>query len=164
MGQPRLLGSGADLDLRFNLSHSHDLLLLGVSRGRAVGVDLEPVRSLSHRPAIERRVFSAGEQRILARLPAEQRTEAFFNGWTRKEAFAKATGEGMWATMGRIEVANTPGEDARLLTLDGSHEAAAGWTLFHLEPAAGFVGAAAVEGRDVTLSVRELEHAGEGAR
>lgn len=164
MGQPRLLDSGADLDLRFNLSHSRDLLLLGVARGRAVGVDLEPVRSLSHRPAIERRVFLAGERRMLSRLPAERRTEAFFNGWTRKEAFAKATGEGMWATMGRIEVALTPGEDAKLLTLDGSHEAADGWTIFHLEPAAGFVGAAAVEGRAVTLSMCELELAGERAR
>jgi 4'-phosphopantetheinyl transferase len=164
MGQPRLLDSGADLDLRFNLSHSGDLLLLGVARGRAVGVDLEPVRSLSHRPAIERRVFSAGERRMLSQLPAEQRTEAFFNGWTRKEAFAKATGEGMWAAMGRIEVALAPGEDASLLTLDRSTEAAAGWTLFHLEPAAGFVGAAAVEGRAVTLSMREIEQARERAR
>lgn len=164
MGQPRLLDSGADLDLRFNLSHSRDLLLLGVSRGRAVGVDLEPVRSLSHRPAIERRVFSAGERRMLSRLPAEHRTEAFFNGWTRKEAFAKATGEGMWATMNRIEVTLAPGEEARLLTLEGSRETAADWTLFHLEPGAGFVGAAAVEGRAVRLSMRQLEHSSEGAR
>ena len=67
---------------------------MGVSQGRAVGVDLEPVRSLSHRPAIERRLFSASERRTLARLPVEQRTEAFFNGWTRKEAFAKAGAKG----------------------------------------------------------------------
>jgi 4'-phosphopantetheinyl transferase len=66
--------------------------------------------------------------------------------------------------MGRIEVALAPGEDAKLLTLDGSHEAADGWTIFHLEPAAGFVGAAAVEGRAVTLSMCELELAGERAR
>lgn len=163
MGQPRLLDPGADVELRFNLAHSRDLLLLGVARGRAVGVDLEPVRSLSHRPAIERRVFSAGERRTLSRLPGEQRTKAFFNGWTRKEAFAKATGDGMWATMGRVEVALAPGDEARLLTLDGSREAAECWTLIHVEPAAGFVGAAAIEGRDVVLRLRELEHAG-GAR
>ena len=41
MGQPRLLNSAADVDLRFNLSHSCDLLLVGVARGRSVGVDLE---------------------------------------------------------------------------------------------------------------------------
>lgn len=163
MGQPRLLDSAAAVDLRFNLSHSRDLLLLAVARGRAVGVDLEPIRSMSHRPAIERRVFSAGERRTLSSLPGQQRTEAFFNGWTRKEAFAKATGDGMWATMGRVEVALAPGDEARLLTLDGSREAAERWTLIHVRPAAGFVGAAAIEGRDVVLRLRELEQAG-GAR
>jgi 4'-phosphopantetheinyl transferase len=162
-GQPRLLASATDVDLRFNLSHSCDLLLVGVARGRSVGVDLEPVRSLPYRAAIERRVFSAGEQRTLSRLPAHRRTEAFFKGWTRKEAFAKATGDGMWATMGRVEVTLGPDDDARLLTLDGSREAAEHWTLIHVEPAAGFVGAAAIEGRDVVLRLLELEEAG-GAR
>jgi 4'-phosphopantetheinyl transferase len=140
-GQPRLLASATDVDLRFNLSHSCDLLLVGVARGRSVGVDLEPVRS----------------------LPSHRRTEAFFKGWTRKEAFAKATGDGMWATMGRVEVTLGPDNDARLLTLNGSREAAEHWTLIHVEPAAGFVGAAAIEGRDVVLRLLELEEAG-GAR
>ena len=164
MGQPRLSEPHAELDLRFNLSHSRDLLLLGFANGRAVGVDLEPLRSLSHRAAIERRLFSENERDVLARLPAEDRTEAFFNGWTRKEAFAKATGEGMWATMRRIEVALAPGEEPRLLSLAGSREAAAGWTLFHLEPASGFVGAVAARGRPGTLSVRKLEPAGDEVR
>lgn len=164
MGQPRLSRPEAELDLRFNLSHSRDLLLLGLSHGRAVGVDLEPVRPLPHRAAIERRLFSETERGVLAGLPAEHRSEAFFNGWTRKEAFAKATGEGMWATMRRVEVALAPGEEPRLLSLDGSREAAAGWTLFHLEPASGFVGAVAAQGRPGKLSIRELEPAGEEAR
>jgi 4'-phosphopantetheinyl transferase len=163
MGQPRLHERHVE-DLHFNLSHSRHLLLLGVSHGRAVGVDLEPLRSLPHRPAIERRLFSESERRMLAQLPVEQRTEAFFNGWTRKEAFAKATGEGMWATMRRIEVALAPGEEAELLTLDGSREAAAGWTLFHLEPASGFVGAAAVEGPPGSISIRDLMHEEEAIR
>ena len=152
MGQPMLASQPAGLDLRFNLSHSGDLLLLAIAKARAVGIDLEPVRRLTHREAVERRVFSAEERRALYALPADRRLEAFFNGWTRKEAFAKAVGDGMWASMGRVEVTLDPRLPARLVRLDGSTEAAAAWSVFHLEPASGFVGAAAVEGRHVCLS------------
>ncbi len=155
MGQPRL-ADPAEPDLRFNLSHSREILLLAVARGRAVGVDLEPVRPLSHRDAIERRVFSAEERQALEAVPADRRLEAFFGGWTRKEAFAKAVGDGMWATMGRIEVTFDPESAPRLVRLDGSREAATAWTLFDLKPAAGFVGAVAVEGRHLQLSGQVL--------
>ncbi len=156
MGQPRLAEQTAELDLRFNLSHSCDLLLVALSRERAVGVDLEPIRRLSHREAVERRVFSTHERETLAALPDAQRLEAFFNGWTRKEAFAKAVGDGMWATMGRIEVTLDPVATPRLVRLDGSDEAAAAWTLFHLKPARGFIGALAAEGRNLELSGHAL--------
>ena len=156
MGQPRLDERDAELDLRFNLSHSGDLLLVAVARGRAVGVDLEPVRELSHREAVERRVFSADERRALSAVPPERRLEAFFNGWTRKEALAKAMGDGMWATMGRAHVTFDPADAPRLIRLDGSLDAASAWTLFHLNPAPGFIGALAVEGRNLRLSARNL--------
>ncbi|UCG76035.1 MAG: 4'-phosphopantetheinyl transferase superfamily protein [Gemmatimonadota bacterium] len=157
MGQPTLADAGSSPDIRFSLSHSRDLLMLGFAAGRPVGVDVEPVRPLAHREAIERRVFTPRERRSLAGVPDERRLRAFFNGWTRKEAFAKATGHGMWATMGRVEVSLDPEDPAAFLSVDHSAAAAARWTLFHLEPASGFLAAVASEGSDLTLSVGELE-------
>lgn len=157
MGRPRLAGPHAAEDLSFNLSHARHVLLVGVARGRPLGVDLEPIRPLSHLGALQRRVFSEGERETIDRLPAGERLTAFFSGWTRKEAFAKAVGDGVWASLGRVEVSVTPGDPPRLLKLDGSSDAAAGWSLFHVEPAPGFIGAVAAEGRGLRLSVLRLD-------
>jgi 4'-phosphopantetheinyl transferase len=100
--RPFLRGAGADLS--FNLSHSHELALLAVTRGRDVGVDLE-----HHRPEVEvervaRTTFSPAEQRALLALPPEQRVAAFFRGWTRKESYIKARGEGLSMPLDRFSV------------------------------------------------------------
>ncbi len=162
MGQPRI-SDAADTLLRFNLSHCDDLLLLGVACGRPVGVDLERIRPLPHREAIERRIFSPREREVLCDLAADGRLRGFFSGWTRKEAVAKALGDGMWSTVGRVQVSLDPESAAEVLALDGSRKEAKRWSLFHLEPATGFVGSAAVRGRDLQLSVRDVraEAAGE---
>ena len=44
-------------------------------------------------------------------VPADRKAEAFFAGWTRKEAYIKARGEGI-GLLGAIEVALTPGDAA----------------------------------------------------
>ena len=71
-----------------NLSHSGSRAVLAVSDG-AVGIDIEPVREYSMK--IVRRFFSEREQAYVSMNGAE----GFFRIWTLKEAFMKATGEGI---------------------------------------------------------------------
>lgn len=145
-GKPALApAAGAAPDLRFNLSNSHELALVGVVRGREIGVDVEHLRTLDDSESIARRFFSAAESETLLALPPEQREIGFFNCWTRKEAYLKAVGDGLTAPLDAFDVTLVPGEPPRMLTLEGSPERARSWTLSHLEPAPGYVGALAIE-------------------
>ena len=85
-------------------------------------------------------------------LPDASRTHAFFHCWTRKEAFAKAVGEGLSHPLDAFDVTLRPGEKAGLLDVDGSPVRAAAWTLFDVSPMDGWVGAVAVEDPEATLT------------
>jgi len=133
-------------EFEFNLSHSGDRLALGVRRRGRLGIDIERLRPVEEARGIARRFFSRREYERLETLADHDRLDGFFNCWTRKEALVKATGEGVFAALARFEVSLAPGEPARLLTLDGSSEGTDRWSLFHLHPAPGVVGALATQG------------------
>jgi 4'-phosphopantetheinyl transferase len=132
-GKPMLDGIPAEAGIRFNASNSELLALYAVTRHREVGVDLEHLRPVPDWEAIAERFFSPLENRAVRALPPELREEAFFRCWTRKEAYIKALGTGLF----------TP--------LDGFAEEAARWTLREVCPGPGYVGAVVMEG-----AVREL--------
>jgi 4'-phosphopantetheinyl transferase len=143
-GKPALaLPAGSDL--RFNLSHSGDLALLAVARGREVGVDVEQVAERAWME-VARRFFSSREQSLLAELPDGARPEAFFRCWTRKEAYIKARGLGLHANLTAFDVSLAPGEPAALLRAADDPVGPEGWQLVDLAPAPGYAGALAVEG------------------
>ncbi|HEY3919480.1 MAG TPA: 4'-phosphopantetheinyl transferase superfamily protein [Stellaceae bacterium] len=132
--------------LHFNLSHSGERALLGVTTLAEIGVDIEFRRVVADRDAIARSYFAAGEYRALEGLASDLRDLGFFLCWTRKEAYVKAVGDGISLGLDRFEVTLEPGTAARFLTLDGSAEAAAAWSLHQLDPAPGYVGATAIRG------------------
>jgi 4'-phosphopantetheinyl transferase len=144
MGKPELPLGGPPL--HFNLSHSDGLALIAASRHCEVGVDVERVRTFENQLSLAERFFAPAEVRALIALTDGVMAEAFFHAWTRKEAFVKACGQGIGFGVDRVEVSLVPGEPARLLRLDGCEKAAARWSLRHLSPAPGYVGALAVQG------------------
>jgi 4'-phosphopantetheinyl transferase len=144
VGKPSLAGGEA---LRFNVSHSDRYALVGMADDVEIGVDVERLRPLSDLDALAERVFSAAERAALARVPADRKIEAFFAGWTRKEAYIKARGEGI-GLLGAIEVALSPGETPRLIRVAGQPDELQRWSLEALSPVQGFAGAVCLEGRD----------------
>ncbi len=143
-------------DLRFNVSHSHGLALYAFSRGREVGVDVEKVRSGVVAERIAERFFSAREIAELQALPREMHDEGFFNCWTRKEAYVKATGVGLSLPLDAFDVSLAPGEPAVLRATRHDPREAERWQLFALRPAPGYVGALAVEGPSVTVRCADI--------
>jgi 4'-phosphopantetheinyl transferase len=125
--------------------------LLAVSYGREVGVDIEQIRALDDAASIAGRFFSAAENRAWLAVPDEQKPAAFFNAWTRKEAFIKAVGDGLSYPLDRFDVSLAPGEPARLLRVAGEPEATSRWRIEALEPAPGYAAAVAVDGHDWRL-------------
>jgi 4'-phosphopantetheinyl transferase len=145
-GKPGLELRQARSGIRFNLADCDDLALIAVCLGAEAGVDVERVRTIPEVGELVSRFFSRRESAAFAALPELQKPEAFFRLWTRKEAWLKATGEGITRHLARVEVSFLPGEPAQLLGIP--HELSAGrqWSVSHLEPRAGWVGALAVAG------------------
>ena len=141
VGKPALAGTDR---LRFNLSHSGRYALLAVTEGAEVGVDIEHVRPLSDMEALAERVFSAAERAALAAVPADRRVEAFFAGWTRKEAYIKARGEGI-GMLGAIEVALSPGQAPRLVRVADRPDEPERWSIEALSPVPGFAAAVCLQ-------------------
>jgi 4'-phosphopantetheinyl transferase len=100
------------------------------------------------------RFFSPRENAQFRALPDEQKQEGFFNLWTRKEALLKATGEGIGYMLNKVEVSFLPGDRPQFLSLPEGQVPRGAWGLFHLSPTPGFVGAAAIPVRNITLFCR----------
>jgi 4'-phosphopantetheinyl transferase len=147
-GKPFLAAPFEDSGLFFNLSNSDELALVGLVRGVEIGVDVEYLKRMPDCEVIAERFFSESERKVLRELPAERKEEAFFNCWTRKEAYLKAVGEGLAAPLDSFDVTLAPGDAPRMLTLKGDAGRAAPWFFRHLLPAPDYVGAVAIEGGD----------------
>jgi 4'-phosphopantetheinyl transferase len=141
-GKPFLASPDDGLD--FNLSHSGRWLLFAFARGRAVGVDVESMDRAVDWDAVARRFFSAREQAALQSLPAEQRRGAFFRCWTRKEAYLKATGQGVTLGLSRFAVTLAPGGPAALAWVEEGDPQ--GWSIADVDPEPGYAGALCAQG------------------
>ncbi len=128
--------------LQFNMSHSHGLALYAFARPGQVGVDLEKLQPEFATEEVAEQFFSPKEQEEFLALPPESRVQGFFNCWTRKEAYVKATGEGLYVPLDSFDVSLTPGRPPTLRAADSDR-----WTLFSFCPAQGYIAAAVVEGK-----------------
>jgi 4'-phosphopantetheinyl transferase len=146
-GKPELDPARHAADVTFNASHSHGIGVIAAAAGRRIGVDVERVRALKDMGALARRVFSPRELEALFALPAGQQVAGFFNGWTRKEAFIKATGAGLSQPLDAFSVSLAPAQPADILEIGGDPVAAAAWSLHALDAPAGFAAALICEGR-----------------
>lgn len=145
-GKPRLVSHGRNGPrLRFNISHSGGWVAIALSQGRELGIDLEAV-ALSSISATESndlaaRIFSQREFALWRDLQAATtRGETFFGAWVRKEAYVKATGEGLGADLRVVEVLAgiKQGEPHWRKEI-------ASWLIYELEAPSGLVAALAVQ-------------------
>lgn len=151
-GKPELENRSETERLRFNLSHSEDVALLGISGGFRVGVDIERTKPDRSTEGIARRFFTPNELDVLNTLPEDQRVAAFYRCWTRKEAYIKAQGEGLSIPLNQFEVSISLEEPPQIVNIRGNVNEATRWSLHHLEPMEGYVAALAVEGHPKKLT------------
>lgn len=83
------------IPLSFNLSHNDDLIICAVSMDKKIGCDIENLSRKISIKAIAQRYFSTTEFDALMALPPPLQRRRFFEYWTLKEAFVKATGMGI---------------------------------------------------------------------
>lgn len=146
-GKPALLAELNPACLQFNLSHSGERVLYAFTLQRELGIDIEWVqRHIGEMDQIARRFFSPHENQSLFALPEEQREVGFFNCWTRKEAYIKARGKGLYLPLHEFDVTLAPGEAARLLATRDDPAHVSRWIMQALRPDKDYVAALAVEG------------------
>ncbi len=131
--------------LQFNLSHSSGKALYAINRDRRVGVDLEHHRSVSDAEQLAQRFFSEQEYSLLSALPPAQKPAAFFSLWTCKEAYLKATGDGLLG-LDHACIAFDPTEPFKLLGIQGSAQTP-DWAIAQFQPLPDYTAALAVEGQ-----------------
>ena len=151
-GKPVLATNSGYDTLRFNLSHSDAFALYAVTRDRNIGIDIERVRDDIDVEQIARRYFSQNEISSLERIHKNKRSEGFFKYWTRKEAFIKATGQGISFPMEQCDVTLISGKDLSPITLPGDKREGSCWYGQDLFPGCGYAAAIVVEGGDWDLS------------
>ena len=140
-GKPAIPG----FPLHFNLSHSGTMAACAVTREIEVGIDIEQIRPMDDIENIARRFFHAEECRKLLALPQQEHALAFFRCWTRKEAYIKAIGDGLFAPLDGFEVTLAPAEPVAFVQID-NRPAAAEWSLFEFDAGPDYAGAVAVRG------------------
>ncbi len=147
-GKPRLAESSHPIE--FNLTHSADVVVLGVTSHAAIGIDVEHRRASRDLDGIARRYFSATEVEVYERFEGSERVDAFYRCWARKEAYLKAKGGGLSAPLDRFVVTLTP--EAELVSSDLDESTHCGWWMHRFDPGGGCEGALCVEGCEVRVS------------
>jgi 4'-phosphopantetheinyl transferase len=146
-GKPALAPDHGRPGLRFNLSHTGELAVFAFAHGHEVGVDVESIDRAVEAERLAAGFFSAQEVAALRALAPDQRRLGFLNGWTRKEAFVKALGNGLGCPLDSFDVSIAPDEPARILRFNPAHGDPASWHVESFSPASEFVAALVVDPR-----------------
>ena len=156
-GKPTLdISKGGEV-LCFNLSHSEGLALYVFTRNSEVGVDVEYMRKLYEIERIAEHIFSQNEIEVFRSLPEEKKKEAFFTGWTRKEAIVKALGDGLSIPLDAFDISFYQGRQSKVTGTEGDSDETSSWFIYDLKPALGYAGAFAVKSNVFVTSCWQWE-------
>ena len=145
-GKPSLTGEFAGSRLQFNLSHSHEMALVGVTRGHDIGVDIEWIKDDYGFDEVAERFFTAKEVADMRALPPHLQRQAFFKCWTSKEAFLKAKGTGLSGKLDEVKITLTDNQLVRI------HADVPGRSLSELIPGNGYEAAVVVAGGSLPVN------------
>lgn len=151
-GKPFLTGQYGTL--RFNVSHSFDVMLLAIANLREVGVDVERLRDIGLvMDEIGDSVLSEPEKLALARFGGEDKRKAFLRFWTLKEAYIKADGRGISLPLERIDVSSPEGRVSVLDETMGEWRTCTRWEILTLASFPGYAAGLAAEGQGWRLAL-----------
>ena len=138
-GKPKLLNT----NLQFNVSHSQDIALYGFTNHNLIGIDLEYLRSNVECDKIAKRFFNERESQIINNLSKDKQAQTFFHFWTIKEAYLKATGEGLGGGLETVEIEFNRNLEAELLAIANNEIEPNNWFFKSFIPEPDFVASVA---------------------
>lgn len=102
-GKPKLADRFSHLNLHFNLSHSENLVVVALSKGFKLGVDVEYIHRPVFNMALAKCYFAKTELADLIKLPEKQKIRRIAQLWTLKESYLKARGLGIRMPLAKLE-------------------------------------------------------------
>lgn len=142
-GKPSIQGS----DIQFNMSHTEDIALYAITRSHPIGVDIEAIKTSKYHQGIVESNFSPQELAQYQSLPESEKLEAFFRAWTRKEAYIKAIGLGLYYPLEKFTVDLSSRGENGLISIEGSTERAKNWLSTSFFVGEKFIASIAIEAR-----------------
>jgi len=158
-GRPTISAPSRASALEFNVSHSSDLVMLGITSGRALGIDTESFEARAADIDGLDRYFAPEESTALLSLPPAARRRRFFELWTLKESYIKARGLGLAIALDAFRFELTGERGLALHMRPELGDSPHGWRLWQLVPRSGYLAAVcAARGEETSprITVREI--------
>lgn len=143
--------------LHFNVAHSGDFVLVAVAK-TAVGVDIEQINPERDYGMIARRYFSGWETAVFHTIPAADQPQAFYNCWTRKEAYLKAIGTGLTTKLDSFDVEFRPEREPKLLQTAHAPQNVGRWRLVAVQTAVCKMATEYAAALAVDTSINEIRY------
>ena len=140
--------------IKFNMSFSHDLMLVGISRQNDIGIDIEKVHEINDLENIAVNNFSSREFKYLNSTSDKRNT--FFKIWTRKEAFIKATGKGMYYPLKSFSVSINPSGNREKLVIFNHPIKSKFWSITEINTPDGYIASLAIKSNKFQISYFQL--------
>lgn len=145
-----------DNSLKFNLAHSGGKAVYALTMNNELGIDLEIMKELPDALDIASRFFSESEVSEFKNVSVENVKTAFFNCWTRKEAFIKAIGEGLSYPLADFSVTLKPGDEPKFLWIKNDPDEVNKWSLININAHDNFISSLAIKTSDTRIVYKEL--------
>jgi 4'-phosphopantetheinyl transferase len=145
-------------ELRFNIAHSGEMVLLGVTRRRSLGIDVEKMNGSQEAIAIAEQVFSSAEIQSLRRRGRLVGEECLAL-WTLKEAYVKARGLGLSLALSSCQFMLWPPGRVHFRVAESLGDEATRWRFWQLQPICNYLAALCAErvaGSRQTISLRRV--------
>ena len=140
-----------DTKLKFNVSHSGAMAIIGFVLEADIGVDIEHIKSDFDVLDIASNYFSNSEIASLKQLPQTHLARGFYRCWTRKESFIKAKAKGLSFPLDSFSVSIDSDDHTALLETKWNHKEKDLWRLFSFSPQENYLGAISVKGNIKTI-------------
>jgi len=144
-GKPHIASWLNQDSLQFNISHSQNLALYAFNYQRIIGVDLEYIKDKIEYKQLAKRFFSNQELQLINSYPSEEQKTIFFQLWTAKEAYLKATGYGLSGSLDKIEFTLNKNSKLSLIATKQDPQQIPHWLVDNFIPQENFVATIAVK-------------------
>ena len=151
-GKPQLLDNINKINLQFNLSHSENLAIYGITCHNVIGVDIEYMRPMLEAENLAKRFFTQKEFLAISQLSSAEQSGEFFKLWTGKEAYLKAIGKGLSGGLDKVEISTH--EPRKFIRLPESYSN--NYNLVYITPEHNYLAAIAIHNKQQTYNYWQL--------